>query len=93
MKSAIYDYGSDKKNNTDIIYKTITCHVDVRKNDFAKISKNFAGTDLKIILMNYKNNYVGYSNRSKLFLAYFLHLAKFFDISVKSLFPCTIVYA
>jgi len=77
----------------DIIYKIITRHIDVRKNDFAKISKNLAGTDLKIILMNYKNNYVGCSNRLKLFSDYFLYLVKFLDISAKSFFPCTIVYA
>jgi len=35
------------------------------KNDFAKVSKNLAiyiNTDLKIILINYQNNYVGLSN-------------------------------
>jgi len=39
-----------------------TCTVIYRKNDFAKVSKNLVrtGTDLKIILLNYQNYYVGH---------------------------------
>jgi len=34
-----------------------------RKNGFAEVSKNLQlDTDLKIILINYQNNYVGHSN-------------------------------
>jgi len=32
------------------------------KNNFAEVSKNFARIDLKIILLDCQNNYVGRSN-------------------------------
>jgi len=79
------------------------------RNNFAEVFQNWLDADLKIILLNYRNNYVRRSNwlldqnflqRCSMlkFHIYFddstklfsdLYLAKFLDISAKSLFLCS----
>jgi len=61
-----------RKRNEKIINRLLLCRIIINiincyyagrgKNGFAKVSKNLADTDLKIILLDYQNNYVGRSS-------------------------------
>jgi len=68
----------EKSTNILFIY-----HYLHEKNDFTEVLKNWAiGTDLKIILLDYQNNYVKRSNwlitrMSKLFAALLIMLDEF----------------